>query len=145
MSITFRFQVENYCSILDREHLEELKMAAKHSGPMDFADFSDEAEHRAISLFAMLSTWTQEFEVCVKLSKTVVDRNGYELWRLLHEQFMPETVTKGLQRRRAILNPKFPGKEADFGVALADWEADMTTRTKGQWSWMKLPPASGIT
>ena len=52
---SFRFQVENYCSVLDVSYLEELKTASKHTGPLSVEDFTDETQHRAIMLYAMLS------------------------------------------------------------------------------------------
>jgi hypothetical protein len=68
----------------------------------------------------------KDFPVCTTLAKSVTDFNGYELWRKLHAEFEPEVAGKSLRWRRELLHPAFPPKEADFAVALLDWESDVS-------------------
>ncbi|CAE8676500.1 unnamed protein product [Polarella glacialis] len=83
-------------------------------------------ETRACSCSPYCPAARKVFPVCTTLAKSETDFNGYELWRKPHAEFEPEVDGKSLRWRRQLLHPAFPPKEADFAVALLDWESDVS-------------------
>ena len=121
----FEWQATTYPNFVDSEYKSELDMATRESQIMDNSLYTPETEKRSNDLYAMLTSWTQDFGVCAMISRSVEDLNGFELWRQLHTHFNPETEGKSLTWRRSLLRPVFPTKESEWATALTDWETDV--------------------
>ena len=121
----FSFQVETYLALLDPEYPSGLEDARKAPTFLEPNDMTDACRLRGKRLFAMLTSWTQEMPVAVKIARGIREQNGFELWRLLWREMAPDNHSKSLIWRRSLLSPKFPGKEAEFSCALQEWEADL--------------------
>ena len=102
-----------------------MNKARKSKTFLDPVDLSSAEMDQSTKLFAMLASWVQDCPAAAKLSRGIRQQNGFELWRLLWQEFAPENHSKALMWRRALLSPKFPSKEADFSAALQEWEADL--------------------
>ena len=119
----FKHSVDTYLAFLDKNYSIELKMAVQRIELVELSDMDDPIESRAISLYAMLSSWLAHSAESRVLVKSVKDKNGYALWQKLVHHYEPKTLSKGLVWRRQLLNPVFPKAEADFQAALQDWES----------------------
>ena len=121
----FTFQVETYLALINEEFPTDLEEARKSTTFVDPVDMTDDCKARGRQLFAMLTSWTQELAVAVKIARGIREQNGFEFWRLLYRELAPDNRSKSLIWRRSLLSPKFPSKETEFSAALQEWEADL--------------------
>ena len=121
----FTFQVETYLALINEEFPTDLEEARKSTTFVDPIDMTDDCKARGRQLFAMLTSWTQELAVAVKIARGIREQNGFEFWRLLYRELAPDSHSKSLIWRRSLLSPKFPSKETEFSAALQEWEADL--------------------
>ena len=121
----FTFQVETYLALINEEFPTDLEEARKSTTFVDPVDMTDDCKARGRQLFAMLTSWTQELAVAVKIARGIREQNGFEFWRLLYRELAPDNHSKSLIWRRSLLSPKFPSKETEFSAALQEWEADL--------------------
>ena len=121
----FTFQVETYLALINEEFPTDLEEARKSTTFVDPIDMTDDCKARGRQLFAMLTSWTQELAVAVKIARGIREQNGFEFWRLLYRELAPDNHSKSLIWRRSLLSPKFPSKETEFSAALQEWEADL--------------------
>ena len=119
----FKHSADTYLAFLDKSYSHDIKMAVQQVDLVELSDMDDATETRAISLYAMLSSWLAHSAESRVLVKSVKDKNGYALWQKLVHHYEPKTLSKGLVWRRQLLNPVFPKAEADFQAALQDWES----------------------
>ena len=119
----FKHAADTYLAFLDKNYSNDIKMAVQQVTLVELFDMDDSTETRAISLYAMLSSWLAHSAESRVLVKSVKDKNGYALWQKLVHHYEPKTLSKGLVWRRQLLNPVFPKAEADFQAALQDWES----------------------
>ena len=121
----FTFQVETYLTLINEEFPTNLEEARKSTTFVDPVDMTDDCKACGRQLFAMLTSWTQELAVAVKIARGIREQNGFEFWRLLYRELAPDNHSKSLIWRRSLLSPKFPSKETEFSAALQEWEADL--------------------
>ena len=119
------FQVETYLALINEEFPTDLEEARKSTTFVDPVDMTDDCKARGRQLFAVLTSWTQELAVAVKIARGIREQNGFEFWRLLYRELAPDNHSKSLIWRRSLLSPKFPSKETEFSAALQEWEADL--------------------
>ena len=101
----WKFAFENYMLLLDSEFLQE--MVASEAATLEVAVPADkpETQKRSITLFAVLASMTAGR--ASRLVQTVRTRNGFEVWRLLNNEFAPKVNTRKLGMLSAIMSPQF--------------------------------------
>lgn len=121
----FVFQSETFLALIDEQYPKLLDEARRETSSVLGDVESMEYRILSVKLFGMLTSWTQESNAAVKIARSVQNQSGFELWRLLWQEFHPERTNKALMWRRALLSPKFPAKEQEFSAALQEWENDI--------------------
>ena len=74
----FTFQVETYLALINEEFPTDLEEARKSTTFVDPVDMTDDCKARGRQLFAMLTSWTQELAVAVKIARGIREQNGFE-------------------------------------------------------------------
>jgi hypothetical protein len=81
------FQAETYLALID-ENFPKLLDEARRATASLLGD-AETMEYRVLSikLFGMLTSWIQESNAAVKIARSVQNQSGFELWRLLWQEF----------------------------------------------------------
>ena len=79
----FKHAADTYLAFLDKSYSNDIKMAVEQVALVELSDMDDPTETRAISLYAMLSSWLAHSAESRVLVKSVKDKNGYALWQKL--------------------------------------------------------------
>jgi hypothetical protein len=99
----WRFRLINYMNLVATEYPEEIGLAENRTTPITLPE-DETIRRRAVGLFTMLSQLVPSRGV--RILQTVEDRNGYEGWRLLQQEFAPRIVQRKLVTLQHVLKPK---------------------------------------
>ena len=90
---------------------------------MDIDDYDEDVTRLANDMFAILVGLCQEAQGPV-LARPVLDNDGFELWRKIHQEFESHGPNEQLALLRTIMNPTFPKAEGEFSAAFHEWEGE---------------------
>ncbi|CAE7221243.1 unnamed protein product [Symbiodinium sp. CCMP2592] len=104
------WSMEQYLACLDPEFSRELLRYTKQSEPVRLEDMSDQTKARARLLYGVLNGLL--YDRGRRLLRSVVGQNGYESWRLLSRDLMPQSRNRVLALLRTISAwPAFDAKQ----------------------------------
>ncbi|CAE7224840.1 unnamed protein product [Symbiodinium sp. CCMP2592] len=104
------WSMEQYLACLDPEFSSELLRYTKQSEPVRLEDMSDQTKARARLLYGVLNGLL--YDRGRRLLRSVVGQNGYESWRLLSRDLMPQSRNRVLALLRTISAwPAFDAKQ----------------------------------
>ena len=123
---TFKFAWLTWISTQDPQLPTLLEAAEKKTVAIDYnIDLSEPEKETAVILYGVLVSHVEANSSAYGLLRKTPNKNGFEAWRILVQEYQPRTWNKHHEWLRALNSPTFPKREADFSVALQEWEAEI--------------------
>ena len=117
---TWKFQFSSWLSFGDQRFQEVLeKVEALRDDPADTSSFTTEEKELSTKLYTVLATYLKGR--CFNMVKAGMKaKNGFLLWRQLHEEFLPSTRQRTLALAQALsAYPTFPKEKSSLECVLA--------------------------
>ena len=121
----WKFVFVNYLALVAGAFPEGLHVAEIATRPITVNPEADAGGfERGRVLFALLVSLLPKGK-CLTLARSVRDRNGWELWRLLCGEYEPRTAARGFALLGNLMNPDLSGDLEEFEVKLLAWESSI--------------------
>ena len=113
----WKWAFENYMACVEPRFVPELEAAAASPDSLALDDMGNETQKRSYMLFAVLAGLLEAKSQ--QIAKNMQDRNGYELWRRLHQEFEPDLGARRLALLDVVTSAaELQVREADFSEGL---------------------------